>query len=1144
MKRIALILFAILILVVGGALFAPGFIDWSKYKEPIVTQINNATGYNVKIGGSLELAIIPSPRLMIEDVSVSSPVAQGAGPFVSFKRIDVSIALKPLLRKEIEVTRVRLIEPVVNLLIAKDGTASWQRPAGEKSSSEESAGNGMMESVSLQEIEIDKGSLTFQDDTKGKSYVFDHIEFNIRAESLFGPFILDGSTSYQGQQIGIEAKSERIAKGSKSFPVLVSMDIPSSFSKISYSGVVDFENGLELQGETSLNTQNLANLMNLSGAPVSAFLARPFSVQGLFTASQDSFSCKNLKISFADMTASGSILMGNLATKTKPVDLDIKLTSPSVDLDTVFPQQQEGSRKANNAFIPETITLPRGIKGKADIRVDNVRYQGTDFKNMTLSGDVLDKKVKLDIDSDIVAQGHTNIASVIDFSSSSISQGTGAVTYSDPVISSKISLKTKDAWALTGLSGQQKKLAAYKNVFENKQTELTGNLSVSPKQVKVSEGVVRLGEDRLAFGVTYNKGKGETKDMLAFKGTGENIDMDAWLKALNANKGDTKQKTSVGDMLQNFDFPFDLSVDLAFSKLRVQEKYLEKLAAKFQKSGRKLTVESLGLQDDMGNSLKASGSINDMIGLNGIDVLVAGNTKNAEPVLNFFKIDTSELPKIGSAEVLSEFKGHADNLAFTANVKALSGSLDASGILKELLATPSIGDLTLRARHPNYVQLVNLFNPEFKSAVALSKNIDFFTSVKEDQGNYKFSEIKAMIGPMALAGTLTADITKTRPVIKGKLQFGDVPISDFLGHEAKAKSSIKGQSIDRGQGVKWSRKAINTRFMHLFDADIQATAKSANFGNWTATGLAFDAALEAGILTLRKMDGSLYGGRMSMNGGIISPENEREPLSIKGKVDIRDVNLESFVQSFSGKKLINAKGTVFLDSEVEMAGISPAALIFDMHGKGGADGVNLVMQGFDLARLSRTLAQPSSSMSENLGSLLNSTMSSGSTKFDTMHTLYTIKNGVITFDEMKFNGPDAIVTGAGNINLPIWSVNLETEVKLTEPEDAPTLKTVFKGPLDNPAGTFGKSALDSWFQTQFGNMLEQQIINKLQDSGIIKAAPVDKSANEAKPLGTGSEPTGGTSETQPETQSPQQQQAPKEVKPEEMFFNILQDVLQ
>lgn len=164
-----------------------------------------------------------------------------------------------------------------------------------------------------------------------------------------------------------------------------------------------------------------------------------------------------------------------------------------------------------------------------------------------------------------------------------------------------------------------------------------------------------------------------------------------------------------------------------------------------------------------------------------------------------------------------------------------------------------------------------------------------------------------------------------------------------------------------------------------------------------------------------------------------------------------------------------------------MTGASPAALIFDLNGAGGADGVNLVIEGFDLARLSRTLAQPSSSMTENLGSLLNSTMNSGSTEFETLHSRYTIKNGVITFDALELKGPEAIVTGTGHINLPVWSINLETEVDLAAPEDAPPLRTVFKGSLDNPVSTFGKSALDSWFQTQFGNMIERSIIDKLEN---------------------------------------------------------------
>lgn len=1167
MKRIIIGFLVVVVLLVAAALVAPGFVDWNKYKGQIVSQINNASGYEVQIDGNLELAIIPFPRLMIEKVSVASPAARNEEPFVTLERVDVSVALGPLLSKEIDVTRIRLLRPSLNLVVAGDGTPSWlvqerARPDEAASAPDGQSGNNVLDSVSLDEIVIDKGSLTYRDDTKGQSFALDHIEMTVNAQTLYGPFVIDGSASYEGHNISTDIKTERVVKGAKSFPVNLSVSIPATGSVLRYAGVVDFEDGLELQGDTGLETDDLAGLAAVSGVSLPPSLARPFSVHGLFTMSPDALSSKNMNLSFADMSAAGRFEIGSLADKSKPVNMDVALTSPALDLDAFMPaggkKTNAGTARANDdGFLPETVTLPRALSGRMEIKADKLTYRGTSFDSVNLSGNMSGNTAAWDFSAAAPSESAITLNGSAAFASASLSQSTGAMTYSDPVVKTAIDIKTNNALSLYNMSGPLVDVPeSYKPLLDRKAMTLDADVTVTATEIRTGdESRLRMDGDMAVFGAGFAKGRGGGRDRLTLKASASNIDIDRWLEKLPKEKNakDAKDaKASPFETAQKLDLPFDLSLDLTLPGISVQGKKLESFSAKADKTGSKLSVEQISLQDESGNNLRLGGAVADMEGLNGIDMLISGSTADAGPVLEFAGLDTAALPAIGSAELLAEFKGHADDLAFTANVKALRGTAEATGALTGLTGAPVLGDLSFRLKHPNYVQLVNLFKPDFKSAVALNKNLDIFASVKQDGGVYNLSDINAMIGPTAIAGTLIADMSGTRPKLTGQLQFGDVPLGDLLGHEKQA-GTRQGQQAQGGQNVRWSRDPIDATALHLFDADMQISAKSFTYGTWTVSGLALDALLENGQLTLRKMDGNLYGGRVSMTGDIKAPDTAGKPLAIKGKVDSRDVDLESFVRSFSGRRLIQANGTMFLDTEIAMTGASPAALIFDMNGKGGADGVNLVIQGFDLARLSRTLAQPSSSMSENLGSLLNSTMSSGSTEFETLHSRYTIKNGVITFDTLELKGPEAVVTGTGNVNLPVWSVNLETVVDLTEPEDAPPLRTAFKGPLDNPVSTFGKSALDSWFQSQFGDMIEKSIINKLQEQGIIRSRPLEQPApqtqQEQQPATNGSSTDGavtdqGTPPESPSAEQPAPASGEKQKKPEEMFFNILQDVLQ
>lgn len=1153
MKRVVISFLVIFVLLFGTALIAPGFVDWNKYKNQIVSQINSASGYEINVAGDLELALIPYPRLMIEKVSVSSPAAKNQEPFIALERIDVSVALWPLLSKDIEVTKVRLLAPVLTLVVADDGTASWltEKPAEENNRQQgavDAQGTDFLESVKFEEIVIDKGSLTYRDDTKKHAVTLDHIEMSINAGTLYGPFVIDGSASYQGNNISADIKTERIVKGAKSFPVNAHVSLPSSGSELSYAGVVDFEKGIELQGETSLKTQDLAKLASVSGVSLPPSLAKAFSVQGLFTFTPDMLSSKSLKLSLADTMATGRFEIAGIADKSAPVDISASLSVRALAVDDfITPHAQRplsGAGTGHGSFLPETITLPRAVKGNIAVKAETMTYKGTPFRSVDFSANIEGNKTSWQFAAAAPSESTFDLKGTVNFASSSLSQKSGATTYSDPVLVTDITIKGNDALSLYNMAGTNIKIpAAYKGLIDKKALSLKSAVTVSAMQIKTGESSLRLDGDLAVFDISYKKGQGATRDHLSLKATASSINADRWLDDISKNDKPGKEKPSPYEMVQSFDLPFDLKLDITLPGLQAKGKSLESFSANIDKTGDKLRIEKIGLQDNSGNNLQLSGTMNDIKNLNGIDLLLSGKTKNAEPVLEFAGLDISNLPAIGSAEMLAEFKGHADDLAFTANVAALRGTIEATGAITDLTKTPVLGDLSLRLKHPNYVQLVNMIKPGFKSAVTISKNLDLFASIAQKEGVYRFSDIKAMVGPTAIAGMVAADMTGTKPKVTGQIQFGDVPLSDLLGHEKPShKASATGKSTQDTQDVRWSREPIDASVLHAFDADLQISAKSFTYGTWTVSGLALEILIENGRMTVEKMDGNLYGGRVSLNGDVTAPEKKGLPLAIKGKVDARDVDIESFVQSFSGRKLINAKGTIFFDADVSLTGASPAALIFDLNGTGGADGVNLVIEGFDLARLSRTLAQPSSSMTENLGSLLNSTMNSGSTEFETLHSRYTIKNGVINFDALELKGPEAVVTGTGHINLPVWSINLETEVDLAAPEDAPSLRTVFKGPLDNPVSTFGKSALDSWFQTQFGNMIERSIIDKLEKQGIIRAKPLEQPAPQTQGQSDTKTEGSGTTTDQPDPSA--QETAPKKTRPEDVFFNIIQDALQ
>ncbi|MCI5061298.1 MAG: AsmA family protein, partial [Alphaproteobacteria bacterium] len=123
--RLILFVVSLIALLFAVAIIGPSFIDWDKYKPQIITQVKNATGLDVTIDGDLSLAVLPSPRLKVEGLSVAAPRKIRFENLLTMKSAQISVAIMPLLQKKVEVQTITLIQPDIQVEMMSDGTPSW-----------------------------------------------------------------------------------------------------------------------------------------------------------------------------------------------------------------------------------------------------------------------------------------------------------------------------------------------------------------------------------------------------------------------------------------------------------------------------------------------------------------------------------------------------------------------------------------------------------------------------------------------------------------------------------------------------------------------------------------------------------------------------------------------------------------------------------------------------------------------------------------------------------------------------------------------------------------------------------------------------------------------------------------------------------
>lgn len=1183
-----------LVVAVGGAVAAPHFIDWNKYKPEIQKAVVDATGYEVSLAGRIDLGILPFPHVVIEDVAVKVP-GQGTN-MLTLKKAEVSLALAPLFTGQVSVSSVNLVDPVVNLAVDKNGNQMWMTETLKTKTTttsspdkEASAKSNAGEGLAINSLEIENGTLNYNDASTGKKISVEKINTEISANTLTGPFKVSGNVLWNGQKLQADVKTGRIDKVTNTVSVEADLKLPESGATINYAGVVGTTGGIDLQGETQVQSKNLsATLTALSGTP-STLPPLSLDVEGIVTAKDTKADIKNLKLSFGDLKATGAIGVQNLKAEEGPVRVTLDLTSPGAfSLDGFMPVKSVKSIKAADdaaapkgasvkSFLPDAITLPIPVDVQANISLAGLSYKDAEFGAVKFG---LEKKgaviTTTENISSIPGGGTLSGKSTITFSPSSQGAGKSGVVYSDPGISFDVKLDSKSPEKLFAALADIKDLPpALKN-----QLAFNASGNVRGARAAIESGTVSLGQTSFNLGSSSYTLDPSGKNDVVLSVSGQNINLDTLMGTKVPAAGDSaaattdtaKSKQALQDTLKKIDLPVDLTIKADLKNVTVQGASYAALNIDGGLQGNALNLKTASVQDLQGNVMGMSGNVKDVHTLTGVDMTLSGKTGDTNALLKSLKVDESKLPKdIGPLDLSVALTGEKpESMVFNAKAKVFDGEVQANGTVVDALGNkPAVDKVAVRIIHSNFERLLQKFSPTYKAGVGINKNVDVSANINLVKDGYDISGLNINLDNMNMTGTINAKTGGSKPDITAVLNAGTIPLDILTGKNRTAAATGPGTSktmSSTGSAGRWSHDPVNATILNAFNMDLKVNAKSVEYGSWILNSTVLAVTVKDGTLNVGQMEANVYGGTMNLTANAKAGAKLGDSLSFETKADFKNVGLEPLAASFGGgTKLIKARGDVSLSLNAKSSGASPAALVSALSGNGQIDGKDVVLKGFDLAALSRSLVS-TTKVIDNLSGLAGSAFSGGETAFDKIDGPFTIAQGNINFDKFLMQGPAATVTNKGQISLPRWYVDMATSIALTEPKDAPALEMKFQGPLDNPGNTFAGNAMQSYIQGRVGKKLGGIIDKKLGDknpalgnlvNGLLgnkpaepaaaapAPAPADSPAPVVEPSATASDsssPAAIEPSSAPATE-PVQQIPPPAPTPEDQINNILQGIM-
>jgi hypothetical protein len=177
--------------------------DFNKLKPKIAQAAREATGRELTLGGDFKVSLGFSPSISVNDVDFQN-VPWGSRPeMAKVKRLEVQIALLPLIRREVQFKRLILVEPDILVETDRSARSNLEFKPGEKPKPEGQEREGLTFLV-FEEIRIEKGVVTYRDGKQGKTYfiIIDGLTASMPRGEKATNFSLKGT--FNGQPLEIQ----------------------------------------------------------------------------------------------------------------------------------------------------------------------------------------------------------------------------------------------------------------------------------------------------------------------------------------------------------------------------------------------------------------------------------------------------------------------------------------------------------------------------------------------------------------------------------------------------------------------------------------------------------------------------------------------------------------------------------------------------------------------------------------------------------------------------------------------------------------------------------------------------------------------------------------------------------------------------
>lgn len=1035
MKKVLLIIIGILFTSAAAAAVYIAMIDWNEHKDKIAQQFSEVTGKEIVFGGPVTFKILPSPYLTATDIKIYNPGKTKERPLVEIKKLVANLSLGPLLSGDLDIKRMVLENPQINVEVMDDNSLNWQYPlTSEQRSRLEST------EITLNSVSLEKATLNFEDPARGIELKLDNLNGEIIAQSIMGPYRIEGNYIKDNNPEGFAIS---VGQLSNSFATTLNLVFthPVSQSYVRFDGSFQLNNQV-LNGNMILESENLIKFARTNFG-IDNFQSEynyPTALTFDVAATPEALNISNIVAKYGETQGAGNMRIAmNDGWDTPPggirprVDLAFNFTDLNLDPAIFAIKEFIGKyRSEEQDYQP---SLPVDLM--ADIKSVRTVYKNQPIKDFEASFDVINNLLTVNKLS-AVLPGETELTVKGDLAA----YDNQPFYNMDTAFNSSDLLKTLN-WL--EVNPPVSTASTYRKAAGT--AKLSGNF----RRIHVSPFALTADKSTLS-GEAGIKLDGRPDVMLIV-----NADMVNFDNYVSQMPEEERQKSWAERMayrfsrlgfLKDFDMQLTARVDLAI----YENMPFEKIDLKANLLDGNLALEGLKINSVANAEVSLAGQISGFGGVPAYqDLQYEIRTGDVSALINKFELDVPNLDYKTMKNFNSKGVAGGDLEKFALNSVSKLENLElnyAGQVTKEDEGFVYNGNLEVK--HPDFVKMLNDFNISYDPQVYSLGLFDLKTNFTGTRRQFRANPLECNIGFNNFQGELSFEYAGERPNITTVMTVNKLEIEKFL-EKPKAETVASSQPLIRPEEESinaFLRKPqlapglIDYDFYKKFDLSGKFNIQNFSYKDQSLRDASFNAVLNGGVLSVNGLEGRYKDGSLS---GDVS-FNMLDNPSLTAEASLNDADFGAF--GFGGSKYGISRGRLTAKMTLNTSAASNETMFNAMDGSLDFTIDNATIRGWNLAAIYNDLLQRESS--EGLQSVVKGNLESGMTDVKQIKGKLGINKGGFSFADTTIagNGVEAGVFGDGSLDT--WEMNVLFNVKYDEPKYLPGFSFSLKGAMNNP----------------------------------------------------------------------------------------------